>query len=70
MYINTSPASPAPEKCINTSPAVYINTSPVYIGLNTSFSGMVYNIYHAGKVFMNFSGAGEVYLNTTMAFCP
>src|SRR6218665_2873138 len=34
VYINTSPASPAPEKCINTSSAVHINTSPVYI--NTS----------------------------------
>src|SRR6218665_2983090 len=28
VYINTSPASPASEKCINTSPAMYINTSP------------------------------------------
>src|SRR6218665_243729 len=31
VYINTSPASPAspaPKKCINASPAMYINTSP------------------------------------------
>ena len=37
IIINTfpaSPASPAPEKYINTSQAVHINTSPVYI--NTS----------------------------------
>src|SRR6218665_3907221 len=69
LYINTSPASPAPENSINTSPAVHINTSPVYINTSPAPEKCINTSRHG--VYKYFSGAGEVYLNTTMAFfCP
>ena len=67
VYINASPASPAPpapEKCINTSPAVYINTSPA-----SPAPDKCINTYLAMQaLYKYFYGAGEVYINTSPAF--